>query len=113
MELIADSTAVHAVRRGADGLLAANFWRAGTARELSCDGPASVLVRPKGRNVGVALSDPTQLRSTVVVELAGRGLTLASGGPRVSAARTPGGIRITADTSGLRGTTLDLTLKRS
>ncbi|MDX3486658.1 polysaccharide lyase 8 family protein [Streptomyces sp. ID05-18] len=113
VELIADSTAVHAVRRGADGLLAANFWRAGAARELSCDGPASVLVRPKGRNVSVALSDPTQLRSTVVVELAGRGLTLASGGPRVSAARTPGSIRITADTSGLRGSTLDLTLKRS
>lgn len=63
--------------------------------------------------MGVALSDPTHLRSTAVVELAGRGLTLASGAPRVSAARTPGGIRITADTSGLRGATLDLTLKRS
>lgn len=29
VELVADSTAVHAVRRGTDGLRAANFWRAG------------------------------------------------------------------------------------
>lgn len=113
MELVSDSTAVHAVRRRADGLLAANFWTAGASQELSADGPASVLVRPEGRTVTVALSDPTQLRSSVVVDLARRGLTVAAADPGVRATATGRGIRITADTANLHGATLNLTLKRS
>ncbi|EST33912.1 polysaccharide lyase 8 family protein [Streptomyces niveus] len=113
VELVSDSTAVHAVRRRADGLLAANFWTAGASQELSADGPASVLVRPEGRTVTVALSDPTQLRSSVVVDLARRGLTVAAADPGVRATATGRGIRITADTANLHGATLNLTLKRS
>ncbi|MCX4774732.1 polysaccharide lyase 8 family protein [Streptomyces sp. NBC_01260] len=113
VKLIADSTAVHAVRRCADGLLAANFWAAGTAQELTADGPASVLVRPEGKTVTVSLSDPTQLRSSVVLDLALRGLTVVSADPGVSAAPAGSGIRITADTRARHGATLHLTLKRS
>ncbi|MFJ3699316.1 polysaccharide lyase 8 family protein [Streptomyces sp. NPDC090052] len=113
VELTAATSAVHAVRRVADGLLAANFWTAGTAQELASDGPASVLVRPDGKTVAVALSDPTQLRASVTVTLAQRGLTVASADPGVSTAPVPDGIRITADTSGRHGATLGLTLKRS
>ncbi|WP_327328900.1 polysaccharide lyase 8 family protein [Streptomyces sp. NBC_01208] len=110
---VSRSTAVHAVRRSADGLLAANFWTAGTAQELTCDGPASVLVRPEGRTLTVALSDPTQLRSSVVLDLDRPGLEVATADPGVRAARTGRGLRITADTAGLHGATLTLTLKRS
>ncbi|MFF2729490.1 polysaccharide lyase 8 family protein [Streptomyces sp. NPDC058008] len=113
VERVAGSTAVHAVRRRADGLLAANFWSAGTARELTADGPASVLVRPEGRTVTVALSDPTQLRSSVVLDLALRGLSVVSADPGVTAVPAGGGIRVTADTTGRHGATLNLTLKRS
>ncbi|MGP3750292.1 polysaccharide lyase 8 family protein [Streptomyces sp. IBSNAI001] len=113
VELVSRSTAVHAVRRPSDGLLAANFWSAGTAQELTCDGPASVLVRPDGRTVTVALSDPTQLRSSVVLDLDRPGLTVASADPGVRVTATGRGLRITADTAGLHGATLDLTLKRS
>lgn len=113
VRLVARSTAVHAVRRCADGLLAANFWAAGSAQELKADGPASVLVRPDGKAVTVSLSDPTQLRSTVSVELAVRGLTVTSADPGVRAAPVRDGIRITADTAGRYGATLNLTLKRS
>ncbi|MGP3635920.1 polysaccharide lyase 8 family protein, partial [Streptomyces sp. 24-1644] len=113
VRLVARSGAVHAVRRCADGLLAANFWAAGSAQELRADGPASVLVRPEGKTVTVSLSDPTQLRTSVSVELAVRGLTLVSADRGVSAVRVPDGIRITADTAGRHGATLDLTLKRS
>ncbi|MFD4777586.1 polysaccharide lyase 8 family protein, partial [Streptomyces sp. NPDC058427] len=113
VRLIADSTAVHAVRRDADGLLAANFWSAGTAQELSADGPASVLVRPQDDTVTVAVSDPTQLRSAVVLDLALRGLSVVSADPGVGAAPVSGGIRITADTADRHGATLNLTLKRS
>ncbi|MET7368883.1 polysaccharide lyase family 8 super-sandwich domain-containing protein [Streptomyces sp. NPDC005566] len=113
VELVSDSTAVHAVRRRTDGLLAANFWTAGAAQELTADGPASVLVRADGRTVTVALSDPTQLRSSVVVNLARRGLTVVAADPGVSATSTGRGIRITADTANRHGATLNLTLKRS
>ncbi|WP_328892166.1 polysaccharide lyase 8 family protein [Streptomyces sp. NBC_00236] len=113
VKLIARSTAVHAVRRCADGLLAANFWGAGTAQELTADGPASVLVRPEGKTVTVSLSDPTQLRSSVVLDLARRNLSVVSAGPGITVAPTGTGIRITADTAELHGATLDLTLKRS
>ncbi|MFJ6463281.1 polysaccharide lyase 8 family protein [Streptomyces sp. NPDC091387] len=113
VKLVAGSTAVHAVRRCADGLLAANFWTAGTAQELTADGPASVLVRPDGKTVTVSLSDPTQLRFSVVLDLALRGLTVVSADPGVSAAPAGSGIRITADTAGRHGATLNLTLKRS
>lgn len=110
MRLVADSTAVHAVRRCADGLFAANFWTAGTAQDLTSDGPASVLVRPDGKTVTVSLSDPTQLRSSVVLHLAQRGLTVVSADPGVSVSATATGIRITADTAERHGATLTLTL---
>ncbi|WP_326695346.1 polysaccharide lyase 8 family protein [Streptomyces sp. NBC_01766] len=113
VELVAASTAVHAVRRPTDGLLAANFWTAGTAQDLASDGAASVLVRPEGSTVTVSLSDPTQLRSSVVLDLAQRGLTVVSADPGVRTAPTTEGIRITADTSGRHGAPLGLTLKRS
>ncbi|MFE9858114.1 polysaccharide lyase 8 family protein [Streptomyces sp. NPDC005780] len=113
VKLVARSAAVHAVRRCADGLLAANFWGAGTAQELTADGPASVLVRPEGKTVTVSLSDPTQLRSSVVLDLARRNLSVVSAGPGITVAPTGTGIRITADTTELHGATLDLTLKRS
>ncbi|WP_329113285.1 polysaccharide lyase 8 family protein [Streptomyces sp. NBC_01465] len=110
---VATTTAVHAVRRCADGLLAANFWAAGRAQELTADGPASVLLRPQGKTVTVSLSDPTQLRAQVVVDLALRGLKVLSADPGVRTEPTPDGIRVTADTAGLRGATLTLTLTRS
>ncbi|MFF9399881.1 polysaccharide lyase 8 family protein [Streptomyces sp. NPDC014744] len=113
VEVVARSATVHAVRRRADGLLAANFWAAGTARELSSDGPASVLVRPEGKTVTVSLSDPTQLRSSVVLDLARRGLGVVSADPGVRVAPTGTGVRITADTAGLHGATRTLTLKWS
>ncbi|QNS07853.1 polysaccharide lyase 8 family protein [Streptomyces xanthii] len=110
---VAATEAVHAVRRGADGLLAANFWAAGRAEELSADGPASVLVRPRDGEVDVAVSDPTQLRERVVLDLALRGCTVARADAGVSVARTLSGTRISVDTAGRHGATVSLTLTRS
>ncbi|MER7726701.1 polysaccharide lyase 8 family protein [Streptomyces sp. NPDC096323] len=113
VKLVARSTAVHAVRRCADGLLAANFWAAGTVQELASDGPASVLVRSQGKTVTLSLSDPTQLRTAVVLDLARRGLSVVSADPGITVSPAGAGTRITADTAELHGATLNLTLKRS
>ncbi|WP_338693376.1 polysaccharide lyase 8 family protein [Streptomyces sp. Q6] len=110
---VAESTAVHAVRRAADGLLAANFWAAGRAAELAADGPASVVVRPRDGLVDVAVSDPTQLRERIVLDLELRGLSVERADSGVAVSRTSAGTRITVDTAGRRGATLALTLRRS
>ncbi|MEV5607709.1 polysaccharide lyase 8 family protein [Streptomyces sp. NPDC052225] len=110
---VAESTAVHAVRRAADGLLAANFWTAGRAGELAADGPASVVVRPRDGLVDVAVSDPTQLRERVVLDLDLRGLVVERADTGVTVSRTAAGTRITVDTAGRHGATVALTLRRS
>ncbi|MER5956232.1 polysaccharide lyase 8 family protein [Streptomyces sp. NPDC001893] len=110
---VATTASVHAVRRGADGLLAANFWAAGRAGELSADGPASVLVRPDGKTVTVAVSDPTQLRDRVTLDLALRGLTLSRADTGARAERTSARTRVTVDTAGAHGATFVLTFTRS
>ncbi|MEV1021161.1 polysaccharide lyase 8 family protein [Streptomyces sp. NPDC050264] len=110
---VAESDTVHAVRRSADGLLAANFWAAGRAGELAADGPASVLVRPRDGRVDIAVSDPTQLRERIVLDLDLRGFGVAGADPGVTVSRTATGTRVTVDTAGLHGATVTLTLSRS
>ncbi|WP_234018843.1 MULTISPECIES: polysaccharide lyase 8 family protein [unclassified Streptomyces] len=109
---VAESETVHAVRRAADGLLAANFWAAGRAGELAADGPASVLVRPRDGRVDVAVSDPTQLRERIVLDLDLRGFDVHRADPGVTVARAAAGTRITVDTAGRNGATVTLTLSR-
>ncbi|WP_307804842.1 polysaccharide lyase 8 family protein [Streptomyces sp. VRA16 Mangrove soil] len=110
---VAESTAVHAVRRPADGLLAANFWAAGRAGELAADGPASVVVRPLDGRIDVAVSDPTQLRDRIVLDLDLPGWKVARADTGVAATRRGAATRITVDTAGLHGATVSLTLSRS
>ncbi|MGW1707928.1 polysaccharide lyase beta-sandwich domain-containing protein [Streptomyces sp. NPDC002206] len=87
-------------------MFAANFWTAGTAQDLTSDGPVSVLVRPERKTVTVSPSDPTQLRSSVVLDLAQCGLTVVSADPGVSASAT-------ARASGSRPTPLNATAQPS
>ncbi|WP_344232924.1 polysaccharide lyase 8 family protein [Kribbella hippodromi] len=92
-KLRSDSTA-HAIRL--NDVLAANFWTAGTVAELSTDGPASVV------SVGgaVTISDPTQTRTSVTVDLDKPGLNpvATSRAAGVSVTRRGRGWRIVVDT---------------
>lgn len=111
VEVIAAKATVHAVRRSADRMLAANFWAAGSVAEVSVDGPASVVLAPSGRECRIAVSDPTQLRDRVVVDLQGPRRTVVSADPGVAVEPLRGGVRITATTAGLAGRTLALTVR--
>ncbi|MFE6892494.1 polysaccharide lyase 8 family protein [Streptomyces sp. NPDC057694] len=113
VSVVAASAAVHAVRRASDGLLAANFWAAGRAGELGADGPASVLVRPRGKEFEVAVSDPTQLRGQVVLDLGLPGYSVRRADPGVAAVRRGARTLITVDTAGLHGASVSLTLSRT
>ncbi|MFG1816751.1 polysaccharide lyase 8 family protein [Kribbella sp. NPDC049174] len=102
--LRADST-VHAVRL--HDVLAANFWQAGCAAELTADGPASV-VMARGT---VAISDPTQMRTTVAVDLAKPGLRFVAADDKVQVVRRGAGWRLIADVTDSHGGTLTATFR--
>jgi hyaluronate lyase len=102
--LRADSS-VHAVRL--HDVLAANFWQAGCVAELTVDGPAS-LVMARGT---VAISDPTQTRSTITVDLAEPGLRFVEADDRVRVMRRGAGWRLTADVTDSHGGTVTATFR--
>ncbi|MEV0803958.1 polysaccharide lyase 8 family protein [Kribbella sp. NPDC050281] len=100
--LRADATA-HAVRL--QGVLAANFWTGGTVAELTADGAASV-VMAAGK---VAISDPTQTRSSITVDLTKPGLRLVSADEGVQVTRQGTGWRLVVDTTNRHGATATAT----
>jgi hyaluronate lyase len=123
LRILAQDGDVHAVALG--GTLAANFWAAasvavaaaspGRSGTLYADGPASVVVHEPGTGSGsarrprpltVALSDPTQTRDTVVVDLDRDGLRFVAADPGVTVTRRGAGWRIVAATGGLAGATV-------
>lgn len=95
-KLRADSTA-HAIRMR--NVLATNFWSGGTVAELTADGPASVVVA----GGTVAISDPTQTRPSVTVDLDTPDLLLTRTDPGVTVTRRGRGWRIVVDTAGRHG----------
>ncbi|MFE6967820.1 polysaccharide lyase 8 family protein [Isoptericola sp. NPDC057653] len=123
LRIIGQDATVHAVALG--GTVAANFWAPasvptgagvpGEGGSLHADGPASVVVHESGPGSGgtewtrpttVALSDPTQTRAQVVVDLNRDGLRFVSADPGVTVTRRGSGWRIVAATAGLAGATV-------
>jgi hyaluronate lyase len=58
LSVLANDSGRQAVSVPALGLLAANFWRPGTAGPLTVSAAASVLVRRRGRTATVCVSEP-------------------------------------------------------
>ncbi|WP_043625720.1 polysaccharide lyase 8 family protein [Nonomuraea candida] len=71
IEILANSGTAQAVARG--DLLAAVFWRAGTVKTphgpLTADGPCALLARRDGRQVRLAVSDPSRSADEVKIRL--------------------------------------------
>ncbi|MFI8527220.1 polysaccharide lyase 8 family protein [Promicromonospora sukumoe] len=128
LRVLAHDDGLHAVALG--GSVAANFWgagrvtldgaaapgasgahRAGLVGALVADGAASVVLHtepPAGgqRTTRVALSDPTQTREQVVLDLEVPGLTLVGADDGVTVTRRGAGWRLVADGVALRGATV-------
>jgi hyaluronate lyase len=101
--LVAANDTVHAVRAGTT--LAANFFSATRVADLAADGPASVVVGKERSTVTVAVSDPTQTRDQVVVDLFRPGLVASTLDEGVRVEARPGGVRVIVDTAGRHGAT--------
>lgn len=80
VEILENTTALHAARDIANGVTAANFWQAGTSADLgaSVDAPASLLLQRTGDMLEIALSDPTQKDAVIELTLAVAGTVTAS-----------------------------------
>ncbi|MFF0048911.1 polysaccharide lyase 8 family protein [Streptomyces sp. NPDC005498] len=71
VRIVANGATAQAVEARRQGLTAVNFWGAGTAAGITASGPASVLVqrRGRGRELTVAVADPSRTLTSLTVEL--------------------------------------------
>ncbi|MFC6509295.1 polysaccharide lyase 8 family protein [Promicromonospora citrea] len=109
-EVLADSPAVQAVRRG--GTVALNVWqeRAPETGGVRCDRPAAVLVVEEEGRLTVALADPTQrLDRDLRVMIARSARGVAATHDRVRVERHSPAITLVADLRGARGATVTAT----
>jgi hyaluronate lyase len=93
------------------GLTLANFWQADRVAELQAETPCSVIRRIHGRELELAISDPTQLATTVELTVLLPGLRVTSADPTVTSVRTQRSTKVTVDVTGSAGATHHLTLR--
>lgn len=93
---------------------AAAFWKAGAVGALTADRAACVIARITPGMVRMSVSDPTHSATTLVIDVAQTAVTRVkgAGAARVALARRGDGIRLTIDTAGTAGTTLEFSLHR-
>lgn len=91
---------------------AAAFWAAGTAGGLAADRAACVIARRTPGMVRMSVSDPTQAGATLVIDVADTDVARVKGADaaRVVLARHGDGVRLTIDTSGTAGTSVQFSL---
>ncbi|GAB2615426.1 polysaccharide lyase 8 family protein [Kribbella endophytica] len=101
LRVLANTADVQAVTQS--GLTLANFWRPGRVGNLFADHPLSVIQRQQGRDFELALSDPTQLATTIRLRLLLPGAQVLQSDEGISTRRTPLGLEITVDVKGAAG----------
>lgn len=114
LTVLANSTAVQAVRHHGLGLLAANTFTPGPHRvdRLTVEGPACVLLREaRGGALSLAVADPTTARDTVTVHLHGRRYRPAAPAPGVRVRPGPLGTEVVVTTRHLYGRTVRAELR--
>ncbi|MFD9903052.1 polysaccharide lyase family 8 super-sandwich domain-containing protein [Streptomyces sp. NPDC059063] len=117
VRVLANSRTAQAVSHAGLGLTALNAFTPGRhdVGRLRVDGPASVLVRTRGRRgdgrTAVAVSDPTMDRDGVGVLLRGRSLRPVQADDGVRVRAVPGGTRIDVTTRHAYGRSFTVTLR--
>jgi hyaluronate lyase len=91
--VLRNTASVQAVTSVSLGMTLVNFWQPGRVGDLQADTPCSVIARIRGRDVELAVSDPTQLATTVRLTVLGT--------------------KVTVDVTGAAGATRYLTLRHA
>ncbi|MFD0693010.1 polysaccharide lyase family 8 super-sandwich domain-containing protein [Paenibacillus sp. GCM10027628] len=112
VEVLSNTTDVHAVREKKLGITAANFWNPASVDFISAYNPASVMVKETDSELTVAVSDPTQKQSTVALELNRAGLSLVRADDTVSVLQTKPTTKLNINVMGALGMTQTVTFKK-
>ncbi len=113
IEIVANADDAQTVRVPRLGIVATNFWRAGSARGVTVDQPCSIMIRERAGTLTVAVSDPTHLQDSLSIEVRRAGYHGWSSDETVTVEGTHGAIRLRVDTSGSDGSTHQVTFHRS
>ncbi|MDP9933975.1 hyaluronate lyase [Paenarthrobacter nicotinovorans] len=111
VRVIARTGVVHAARHESAGRWAAAFFDAGTASFVTASQACAVAVEELADQLVVTLSDPTQLSSSIVLELDIKPSAVLSADPGVDVSRQNGRTRITADVNGTLGSSKSVRLR--
>ncbi|MGW0854803.1 polysaccharide lyase family 8 super-sandwich domain-containing protein [Streptomyces sp. NPDC002690] len=106
VEILANTPAVQAIRENCSGVVAANFFAAGTAAGITAGAPCSVILRRTRNTLTVAVSDPTHTASSVTVRLVHTG-TVVSADPRIAVDTASPTLAFTVNTAGAAGATAE------
>jgi hyaluronate lyase len=102
--VLANSASVQAVRDSASGVIAANFFAAGSAGGITVSAPCSVITRQSGGRLVVGVSDPSRTAATVRVQLVWGG-DLVSADDAVTVSASSPALTLDVDLSGAAGAT--------
>ncbi|MFD3400495.1 polysaccharide lyase 8 family protein [Kribbella sp. NPDC058693] len=109
--VLGNNSTVQAVLEPKLGLTLANFWQAGQVGGLIAHNPCSVIRRIDGRTVQLGISDPTQLATSIRLQVLAPGTRLVSADDGVTVRRTLLGADVTVDVTGAAGATRYVTLR--
>ncbi|MFD5628736.1 polysaccharide lyase family 8 super-sandwich domain-containing protein [Streptomyces sp. NPDC127072] len=108
--VLSRTAGAHAVRDETSGVIAANFFTAGSAGGITASAPCSVITRQHGGRLTVGICDPTRSSGTVTVTLSvGGTLVDADEGLTVTSATGSPALTLTAALSGTAGATREAT----
>ncbi|MFF3501035.1 polysaccharide lyase family 8 super-sandwich domain-containing protein [Streptomyces sp. NPDC003247] len=106
--VLANTAVAHAVRDETSGVIAANFFAAGSAGGITVSAPCSVITRQHEGRLTIGISDPTRASGTVTVTLSVAGTPVDADDAITVASASPV-LTLSVDLSGTAGTTREAT----
>lgn len=111
IQVLAATERVHAVKESKHGVTGINFWDAGTFQHVTTDKPISYIMKENGDRLTIAVAEPTQKQTRIVVDVDKIGLEVLAQDPTVTVLQMSPYIRLAIDTQGSAGKSHTITLK--
>ncbi|MDN3018457.1 polysaccharide lyase family 8 super-sandwich domain-containing protein [Paenibacillus sp. BSR1-1] len=111
ISVLANTSAVQAVREKTLGITAANFFKAETVDFITVQSPASVMVQEDSKGLTLSVSDPTQKQDKVILELNKTGLDIDKKDETITVLQTSPTLKVEVNVAGSTGTTHSIKFK--
>ncbi|WP_217556180.1 polysaccharide lyase family 8 super-sandwich domain-containing protein [Paenibacillus sp. GbtcB18] len=111
VRILSNTAKIQAVQETKLGLTGIHFWEPGTLDRVRAYQPVSLMMKEKGDELTISVSDPTQSQSKVKVELAAAASQVLASDPSVKVLRTLPTLQLEVDTRGSLGKSHTIQLK--